>query len=65
MQVQKSGHLKTMYSEKHKYSIVLDKMDQLSFPLKIFSHTLSGMSQDDAMSDYINLGNEVISKYGT
>ncbi|XP_003966134.1 acyl-CoA-binding domain-containing protein 7 [Takifugu rubripes] len=23
-----------------------------------------GMSQDEAMSDYINLGNEVISKYG-
>lgn len=38
MQVQKSGHLKTM--EKHKYFIVLDKMDQLCFQLKdLFSHT--------------------------
>lgn len=31
---------------------------------KMFVQTLSGMSQDNAMSDYINLGNGVISKYG-
>lgn len=30
----------------------------------MFLQPLSGMSQEDAMSEYITLGKEIISKYG-